>query len=104
PQKWPPPGNVLVHPGFKNTAWESPVDLKPWPNTSNQLLIAELDGRIYRVPDDDATTNRTLLLDIRDRAWYYNWTTADNTTKHGGMQSIVFHPRFGLGEGKDYIY
>ena len=82
--------------------WESPIEAKPWPG-STDLLIAETDGRIYRVPDNDATTTRTLVLDIQSRVWYQNWDAADNTHKHGGMQSIVFHPRFGTGAGKDYI-
>jgi hypothetical protein len=98
-----PPGNVLLQAAFTNILWESPIQLMPWPGSAD-LLISELDGRVYRVPDNDATTNRTLVLDIRDRAWYYNWTTGNSGTKHGGAQSILFHPRFGLGEGKDYLY
>lgn len=98
-----PTGSVLVERAFPNLAWESPIEAKPWPG-STDLLIAETDGRIYRVPDNDATTTRSLVLDIQSRVWYQNWVSNDSTTKHGGMQSVVFHPRFGTGEGKDHIY
>jgi len=103
PTQSTPPGSVLVQPALTNLLWESPVEAKPWPG-STDLLIAEMDGRFFRVADDDTTTNRPLVLDIRDRAWYYNWTIGNSTTKHGGVQSMTFHPRFGLGEGKDFLY
>lgn len=103
PTKPTPVNSVAVGQAFGNLSWDSPIQITPFPGSSD-LLVAETDGRLYRVPDDDATTTRTLLLDIRDRAWYYNWTTNDNSTKHGGMQTFALHPRFGKGEGKDFIY
>jgi len=103
PTKPTPVDSVAVEQAFANLSWDSPIQITPFPD-STDLLVAETDGRLYRVPDDDATTTRTLLLDIRDRAWYYNWTTNDNSTKHGGMQTFALHPRFGKGEGKDFIY
>ena len=98
------PADILIEPGFTNLQWESPIVAQPWPESGTHLMIAELDGRIYKVADDDATATRDLVLDIRDRVWYYNWNSNDFGTKHGGMQSVVFHPRFGKGEGKDHIY
>jgi len=103
PTKPTPVNSVAVEQAFASLSWDSPIQAMPFPD-SNDLLIAETDGRLYRVPDDDATTTRTLVLDIRDRAWYYNWTSSDNGTKHGGMQTIALHPRFGKGEGKDFLY
>ncbi len=98
------PADILIQPAFTSLEWESPIVAQPWPESGTHLLIAELDGRIYRVADNDAATTRDLVLDIRDRVWYYNWNSNDFGTKHGGMQSVVFHPRFGKGEGKDHIY
>ncbi|MCW1925733.1 ThuA domain-containing protein [Luteolibacter arcticus] len=103
PTKPTPVNSVAVEQAFANLSLDSPIQVTPFPGSSD-LLVAETDGRLYRVPDDDATTTRTLLLDIRDRAWYYNWTTNDNGTKHGGMQTFALHPRFGKGEGRDFIY
>jgi uncharacterized repeat protein (TIGR03806 family) len=103
PTKPTPVNSVAVEQAFANLSWDSPIQIAPFAD-STDLVVAETDGRLYRVPDDDAATTRTLLLDIRDRAWYYNWTTNDNSTKHGGMQSFALHPRFGKGEGKDFIY
>ncbi|RYD49761.1 MAG: ThuA domain-containing protein, partial [Verrucomicrobiaceae bacterium] len=103
PTKPTPVSSVAVNRAFPNLAWDSPIQVTPFPDSSD-LLIAETDGRLFRVPDDDTTQSRTLVLDIRDRAWYYNWNNGDNTTKHGGMQTIALHPRFGKGEAKDFIY
>lgn len=103
PTKPTPVNSVAVEQAFANLSWDSPIQVAPFPD-STDLLVAETDGRLYRVPDNDATTTRTLLLDIRDRAWYYNWSSNDNTTKHGGMQTFALHPRFGKGEGKDFLY
>jgi uncharacterized repeat protein (TIGR03806 family) len=103
PAKPTPVNSVAVERAFANLSWDAPIQVLPFPG-STDLLVAETDGRIYRVADDDTTNTRTQLLDIQDRAWYYNWSTNDNTTKHGGMQTFALHPRFGRGEGKDYLY
>lgn len=103
PTKPTPVSSVAVERAFANLSWDAPIQVAPFPN-STDLLIAETDGRLYRVPDDDAATARTLLLEIRDRAWYYNWTSSDNSTKHGGLQTFALHPRFGKGEGKDFLF
>ncbi len=103
PTKPTPVSSVAVNRAFPNLSWDSPIQVTPFPDSSD-LLVAETDGRLYRVPDDDAASTRTLVLDIRDRAWYYYWTTGDITTKHGGMQTFALHPRFGKGEGKDFVY
>ncbi len=98
------PAGIAVQPAFTNLQWESPMVAQPWPEQPGQMMIAELDGRVFKLADNDATTTRTQVLDIRDRVWYYNWENNNFGTKHGGMQSAVFHPRFGKGEGKDYLY
>ncbi|WP_367875033.1 ThuA domain-containing protein [Luteolibacter sp. Populi] len=98
------PAAILIQPAFTNLQWESPIVAQPWPEAAGQMMIAELDGRIFRLADNDATATRQQVLDIRDRVWYYNWENNNFGTKHGGMQSVIFHPRFGKGEGKDYIY
>ncbi len=98
------PTGVVVAEAFPALAWDSPVDARPWPEAPGQLLIAEMDGRIYKVADDDAAAARQEVLDIRDRVWYLNWDNNDPGTKHGGILSTVFHPQFGKGQGKDYLY
>ena len=98
------PTGVEIVPAFPNLAWDSPIDIRPWPGQSGKLLVAEMDGRLYRVDDDDATSTRELVLDIQDRAWYMNWNAGAPNTKHGGIMSCVFHPDFGAGLGKDEIF
>ena len=98
------PTGVTVAEAFPALAWDSPVDARPWPEAPGQLMVAEMDGRIFKVADDDGTTSRQEVLDIRERVWYLNWENNDPTTKHGGILSTVFHPKFGKGEGKDYLY
>lgn len=98
------PTGVEFVPAFPNLSWDSPIDLRPWPGVAGKLLVAEMDGRVYRIDDDDATTSKELVLDIRDRAWYMNWNSGDSTTKHGGVMSCAFHPQFGTGAGKDELF
>lgn len=103
PQVPTPPQSVAVVRAYPNLSWDSPIQAIPFPDSSD-LLIAEMRGVLYRVADNDAATTRSQVLDIRDRSWYYNWTINDNGTKHGGLQTIALHPRFGKGEGKDFLY
>ncbi|MFS4416950.1 beta/gamma crystallin-related protein [Maribacter sp. 2307ULW6-5] len=84
--------------------WESPQAVLPFPGT-DKLLVVEMDGRFFTVPDNDDATEaeRTMVMDIQDRCWYYSWT-GNVGQKHGGFQNVAFHPNFGQGLGKDYIY
>ena len=98
------PTGMEVAEAFPALEWDAPIDARPWPESPGQLLIAEMDGRIYKVADSDATTTKQLVLDIRDRVWHYNWENNDAGTKHGGILSTVFHPQFGKGQAKDFLY
>jgi uncharacterized repeat protein (TIGR03806 family) len=98
------PTGVEAAKAFPALAWDAPIEAKPWPEAAGQLMIVEMDGRVYKVADNDATTTKQLVLDIRDRVWHLNWENNDNGTKHGGILSAVFHPKFGKGQGKDYLY
>lgn len=84
--------------------WESPQAILPFPGTDD-LLVGEMDGRFYTIPDNDNATvsERTMVMDIQDRCWYYTYS-GNTGQKHGGFQNVVFHPDFGQGLGKDYIY
>lgn len=87
-----------------NIQWESPQAILPFPGTGN-LLVVEMDGRFFTIPDNDnATENeRVLVMDIQDRCWYYTYS-GNSGQKHGGFQNVIFHPDFGQGMGSDYIY
>jgi len=98
------PSGIEVVPAFPALAWDSPIDAHVWPGGSAELLVAEMDGRFFRVDDSDFATSREQVLDLRDRAWYMNWNAGDPQTKHGGVMSCAFHPRFGLGEGSDFLF
>ncbi len=101
-----PPTEVDTVAAFPNLSWESPIVATGWPGGSAELLVAEMDGRLFRLPDDDLAQPGDLatVLDIRDRVWYMNWDVGAPTHKHGGILGCAFHPRFGQGEGKDFIY
>jgi len=96
-----PQGNIYTQEVFTDLSWESPIVAIPFPGT-NDLLVVEMDGRFFTLSDNDNTTTRNQVMDIQDRSWYYDWAGAG--TKHGGIQSVVFHPDFGQGTNKDYIY
>lgn len=101
-----PPTDVDAVPAFPNLSWESPIVASGWPGGSSELMIAEMDGRVFRLPDSDAaeTGDVSTVLDIRDRVWYMNWDIGVPTHKHGGILGCAFHPQFGQGAGKDYLY
>ena len=98
------PTGVDTVAAFPKLAFESPIAALPWPGSPTDIMIAEMDGRILRLPDDDATTTVSTALDIRDRVWYMNWDPGVPSHKHGGILGSVFHPQFGQGAGKDFIY
>ncbi|WP_423998889.1 discoidin domain-containing protein [Maribacter sp. IgM3_T14_3] len=99
-----PSGEIELMEVHTDIEWISPQVLLPFPGT-DRLLVAEMDGRFFTIPDNDNATEaqKTLVMDIQDRAWYYGWGTSNNN-KHGGIQNFAFHPQFGSGSGKDYIY
>lgn len=102
-----PPTAVTTTIAFPNLSWKSPTVAEPWPvsaGSSTHLLVAEMDGRLFRVLDNDTTTTRELVLDHQAAVWEQHWTVGDSTTKHGGLQNVVFHPQFAKGVNKDYIY
>jgi uncharacterized repeat protein (TIGR03806 family) len=98
------PTGVVLQKAFPALNWESPIDAKPWPGQPGQLMVAEMDGRIFKLADSDAATTRTQVLTITDRVWYLNWDVGAPTHKHGGIFSTAFHPQFGTGAGKDHLY
>ncbi|MEO0471782.1 MAG: PQQ-dependent sugar dehydrogenase [Bacteroidota bacterium] len=97
----PTTSNIELTPVYPGIQWESPIVAIPFPLTNNMLMV-EMDGRFFTLDKDENTTSRNLILDLQDRSWYYDWSGPG--TKHGGIQNVVFHPQFGLGQGKDYIY
>jgi len=102
-----PPTAVISTVALPNLSWKSPTIAEPWPvntGSSTHLLVAEMDGRLFRVLDDDTTSTRELVLDHQSAVWEQNWTVGDSTTKHAGLQNLVFHPQFAKGVSKDYIY
>ncbi len=100
------PTEVDTLEAFPNLAWESPIAALPWPAVTNELFVAEMDGRIFRLPDSDAATPAQVatVLDLRDRVWYMNWDIGVPTHKHGGILGCAFHPKFGQAQGKDFLY
>jgi uncharacterized repeat protein (TIGR03806 family) len=98
------PTGVAVVEAFPALDWESPIDAKPWPGQAGQLMVVEMDGRVFKLADHDAATTRSEVLNITDRVWYLNWDQGVSSHKHGGIFSTAFHPQFGTGQGKDHLY
>jgi len=100
------PTEVDTVAAFPNLSWESPIAALPWPGSASEIMVAEMDGRIFRLPDNDAATPAQLVtaLDIRDRVWYMNWDQGAPTHKHGGILGCAFHPQFGQSADKNYLY
>jgi uncharacterized repeat protein (TIGR03806 family) len=100
------PTSVDTVGAFPNLQWESPIIAEPWPASTTDVMIAEMDGRIFRLPDEDTAqpADRVTVLDIQDRVWYMNWDSGISSHKHGGILGAAFHPQFGEGANKDFLY
>ena len=100
------PTQVDTVTAFPNLSWESPIVALPWPGSGTEVMIAEMNGIIYRLPDNDNATPAQLgtALDLRSRVWYMNWDQGIPSHKHGGILGCAFHPQFRQGAGRDYLY
>ena len=96
-------GDIETMEIYTNIEWESPIVALPFPQ-SNNMLIVEMDGRFFTLSSNENTSNRTTVLNIQSQTWYYNFQTNNNSSKHGGIQNVAFHPEFGMGQGNDYMY
>ena len=74
------------------------------PGPSSSTVICRQGRGAPDYADVSATATRTQVLTITDRVWYINWDVGAPTHKHGGIFSTAFHPQFGTGAGKDYLY
>ena len=85
-----------VENAFPNLTFIDPVDMVELPN-STEFLVLGLQGHIWKIDNDESTTNKDLLLDISDNV-------VVNTD--GGMLGITLHPEYGQtgSENSEYIY
>ncbi|MGH1365085.1 MAG: PA14 domain-containing protein, partial [Calditrichia bacterium] len=93
------PGGVTgwdVEPAFPNVTFNNPMYVVPQP-TTDQLIVGQRDGIIWRMTDDQNASGKTLFLDLSS-------TTA--VVWDGGMLGLAFHPEFGQSgsPNKDYVY
>src|SRR5262245_14852368 len=80
-----PAGDWFVEPAFPNLTFVGPLSLVQAPR-SNRLYVNEREGRIYSFQNDQATSTKTLVLDISART--QGWDDC-------GLMSLAFHPEFG---------
>ena len=59
-------GDWSVRPAFPNLVFHNPMGLCPVPGT-NDLIVWEREGRVWRFANDPATTEKKLVLDLSDR-------------------------------------
>ena len=90
-----PIGRMRVEPAFPNLAFERPVFLTHAGDGSNRLFVVEQAGRIYVFPNDGATRDVDLFLDISDRV--------SRSANEEGLLGLAFHPEY-LYNGVFYVY
>lgn len=77
-------GDWSVHPAFPNLIFQNPMGLCPVPGT-NDLLVWEREGRVWRFANEPATAEKKLVLDLSDRC--QGWHDS-------GLLNVAPHPRF----------
>ncbi|MDW3649593.1 MAG: PQQ-dependent sugar dehydrogenase [Bacteroidia bacterium] len=93
------PGGVAqweVVDAFPNLSFTDPSFIVPTHDGSH-YYIGERGGRIYRIPNDETTSTKTLVLDI---------STNVAQMSDGGFYNFVLHPEFGnpLSPNRGYFY
>lgn len=82
---------------FPNLTFNDPVFMIPDPS-GQRLYVTEREGRIVAFENDDATTEKTVILDLRDS------TQGDSDS---GMLSMAFHPDYAVsgapGQGRLFV-
>ena len=86
---------MRVEPAFPNLAFERPVFLTHAGDGSNRLFVVEQAGRIYVFPNDGATRDVDLFLDISDRV--------SRSANEEGLLGLAFDPEY-LDNGVFYVY
>jgi uncharacterized repeat protein (TIGR03806 family) len=93
PEPPPLPFNVRAEPVFQSVGLRRPLYMVQPPADDNRWYLAQRSGLIKTFPNDPATTNVQVALDLLDR--FAN--TALSNTEHSeqwGIVSLDFHPDF----------
>ena len=79
---------------FRNIpVFSAPVAMVQAPGDSSQWYLAEQGGVVYRFANDDATTTKSVFLDLS--------SVVDTTSSEGGLLGIAFHPDYANNR---YVY
>ena len=87
-------GDWQVTNAFPNLSFSKPIFLAEEPE-SGRLFIGEHQGRIYSIPNERETTDKRLVLDIRNVTWF---------NQESGLLSFAFHPRYGIDSNYLYVF
>ena len=88
--------DIVLEPAFPNLTFNAPLSMAVLPD-EDKIFIAQRDGQIFYFTDDEAVTEKTMFLDLREEVGAHF---------DGGFYNMVFHPNFGKpGEiGHNYFY
>ncbi|MEO0585710.1 MAG: PQQ-dependent sugar dehydrogenase, partial [Bacteroidota bacterium] len=87
-------GNFVKVDAFPNLTFNLPIHLTEM-NGSGRLLIGEMNGKIYSVPNVSTTTTKDLFLDISSRVRFAG---------ESGMLNFALHPRYGIDSNYVYVF
>jgi glucose/arabinose dehydrogenase len=85
--------NVSVQRVFPNLSFSQPVFMLQRSGDPNNWYLLEKGGRIFRFPNNNQTSERTVALDLRNNA--------ESGPMEAGLLGMAFHPNF---ENNGYIF
>lgn len=96
PERPLPVEEVTTERVFQNISFEgfSPISLSQPPGDPSRWIIAGRLGELFSFANDQAATQKTLVLDITDRMQYTDTVDDKVDSQQYGITSFAMHPQF----------
>lgn len=93
-------GTPAFEAAFPNLTFDSPIAFLPVPNDNSRIVVAQLNGQVFAIGSDNATTVKTPIV---------NWSAEvgdrnEGAVWDGGFLGLAIHPDFGTDPTKNLMF